>query len=141
MSSFRLAAVAAGAVLAASTSAQAADPVEGLWLVQSGTAKVNVGPCASDKAGMCGQIAWLRNAGVKDTKNPDPSLRARPLMGLLMIRDFKQAGPGRWTGGKIYDPNTGRTYGSKMTAKADGTLKVEGCVAVVCQAQTWRRTN
>lgn len=146
--SIRLAAAfAAGAVLAMASSAQAADPVEGLWLVQSGTAKVRVSPCASDKSKMCGQIAWLKNpndkAGkpLKDANNPDAGQRNRPIVGLLMIRDFKPAGPGRWTGGKIYDPNSGKTFGSKMSANPDGSLKVEGCIAVVCQAQTWKRAS
>lgn len=143
----RLAAALGAAMLALAPAAQAGDAVEGLWLVQAGNAKVRVAPCASDKAKMCGQIAWLKNptdkAGqpLKDARNPDPAQRNRPIVGLLMIRDFKPAGPGRWTGGKIYDPNSGKTYGSKLTANADGTLKVEGCIAVVCQAQTWKRTN
>lgn len=148
MPSVRLAAaLAAGALLAMASSAQAADPVEGLWLVQAGNAKVRVSPCAADRAKMCGQITWLKNpndkAGqpLKDARNPDAAQRNRPIVGLLMIRDFKQVGPGRWTGGKIYDPNSGKTYGSKITANADGTLKVEGCIAVVCQAQTWKRTS
>lgn len=138
-----LARLAAATVLTAAlaTPAFAADPVEGLWLVQAGTAKVKVAPCAADKAKMCGQITWLKNAGAKDANNPDASLRSRPVMGMLMIRDFKPAGPGKWKDGKIYDPNSGKTYGSKMSANPDGTLKVEGCVAVVCQAQTWKRTS
>ena len=134
-------AAAAAALALLSTPALAADPVEGLWMVQAGTAKVRVAPCAADKARMCGQIAWLKNAAAKDANNPDESLRGRPVLGLLMIRDFKSSGPGKWTGGKIYDPNSGKTYGSKMSANPDGTLKVEGCVAVVCQAQTWKRAS
>ena len=139
----RLAAATALAVaaLAAASPALAADPVEGLWLVQAGTAKVKVTPCASDKSKMCGQVAWLKTPGAKDANNPDASLRSRPIMGMLMIRDFKPAGAGKWTSGKIYDPNSGKTYGSKMSANPDGTLKVEGCVAVVCQAQTWKRAS
>jgi len=139
----RLAAATALAVaaLAAASPALAADPVEGLWLVQAGTAKVKVTPCASDKSKMCGQVAWLKTPGAKDANNPDASLRSRPIMGMLMIRGFKPAGPGKWTGGKIYDPNSGKTYGSKMSANPDGTLKVEGCIAVVCQAQTWKRAS
>ena len=140
MSLVRLAAATALAVAIASP-ALAADPVEGLWLVQAGTAKVKVAPCARDKSRMCGQVAWLKTPGAKDANNPDASLRSRPIMGMLMIRDFKSAGPGKWTGGKIYDPNSGKTYGSKMTANPNGTLKVEGCIAVVCQAQTWKRTS
>jgi len=117
----------------------AADPVEGEWLTQAGTAKVRVAPCAGKADRMCGTITWVRTAGMKDAENPDPALRSRPLVGLTMIRDFKSAGPGKWTGGKIYDPQSGKTYDSKMRANPDGTLKVEGCVLVVCQAQTWRK--
>ena len=138
-----LARLAAATALAAAIAspALADDPVEGLWLVQAGTAKVKVAPCASDKTKMCGQVAWLKTTGAKDANNPDASLRSRPILGMLMIRDFKSAGPGKWTGGKINDPNSGKTYGSKMSANPDGTLKVEGCVAVVCQAQTWKKTS
>lgn len=138
---------AALALAALASPAFAADPVEGHWLVQSGTAKVRVAPCATDKAKMCGTIVWLKNASdkagqpVKDANNPDASQRAKPLVGLNMIRDFKPAGPGKWTGGKIYDPGAGKTYGSKMSVNGDGTLKVEGCIAVVCQAQTWKRAS
>ena len=138
-----LARLAAATALAAAIAspALADDPVEGLWLIQAGTAKVKVAPCASDKTKMCGQVAWLKTTGAKDANNPDASLRSRPILGMLMIRDFKSAGPGKWTGGKIYGPNSGRTYGAKMTANPNGTLKVEGCIAVVCQAQTWKRTS
>jgi uncharacterized protein (DUF2147 family) len=138
-----LARLAAATALAAAIAspALAADPVEGLWLVEAGSAKIKVAPCASDKSKMCGQVAWLKMAGAKDANNPDASLRSRPILGMLMIRDFKSAGPGKWTGGKIYDPNSGKTYGSKMSANPNGTLKVEGCVAVVCQAQTWKRAS
>ena len=135
------------AIAAVATAAQAADPVEGQWLVQSGTAKVKVSPCVADRTKMCGAIVWMKTptdaAGkpLKDTNNPDPAQRAKPLIGLNMIRDFKPAAPGRWTGGKIYDPGAGKTYGSKMSLNPDGTLKVEGCIAVVCQAQTWKRAS
>ena len=142
---FALAAALAFAAVAGG--AHAADPVEGQWLVQGGSAKVRIAPCAADKARMCGTIVWLKQPTgkdgqpVKDANNPDASQRGRPLVGLNMIRDFKPAGPGKWSGGKIYDPGGGKTYGSKMSLNGDGTLKVEGCIAVVCQAQTWKRAS
>ena len=135
-------AIATAAVLAfACGPALAADPVEGEWLTQGGTAKVRIAPCVSAPAKMCGTVSWLRPADAKatDANNPDPKLKSRPIMGLPMIRDFKPAAAGRWTGGKIYDPNTGKTYDSKISVSPNGALKVEGCVLVVCQAQTWRR--
>ncbi|MBP7815384.1 MAG: DUF2147 domain-containing protein [Phenylobacterium sp.] len=139
-----LAPAAAIALLAAPT-AQAADPVMGDWLTVGGGAKVRVAPCPADSAKACGTITWMKNpkdkAGgpQKDTNNPDPALRARPVLGLQLIRDFKPAGPGKWTGGKIYDPGSGKTYGSKLAANPNGTLKVEGCIGPICQAQTWTR--
>lgn len=140
-------AAAIAASTALSSAAHAADPVEGTWLVQAGSAKVRVAPCGGDKAKMCGVVVWMKapndKAGQpqKDVNNPDAALRTRPIVGLTMIRDFKSAGPGKWTGGKIYDPSSGKTYGSKMSLNPDGTLKIEGCITVVCQAQTWKRSS
>lgn len=134
------------ALMACALPAQAAEPVHGDWLTQSGSAKVRVAPCA-DKARLCGVVVWLKapvdKAGrpTTDANNPDPALRTRPVVGLQLIRDFKPAANGRWTDGRIYDPQTGRTYASKLSLNPDGTLKVEGCLAVVCQAQTWKRAN
>jgi uncharacterized protein (DUF2147 family) len=63
----------------------------------------------------------------------------KPLMGMTFIRDFRRVDAGRWTGGKIYDPDSGKTYDSKMQIAPDGTLKLAGCVLFICQAQTWKR--
>jgi uncharacterized protein (DUF2147 family) len=138
----RALALAAGLALTAAAPAFAADPVEGEWLTQAATGKVRIAPCPGKPNLMCGVISWLKDpadAVAKDAHNPDPALKSRPIMGLPMIWNFKQAAPGRWTGGKIYDPNTGKTYDSKISVNANGTLKVEGCILMVCQAQTWKR--
>lgn len=137
-----IAAILSLAVLGlAAAPALAADPVEGEWLTQSGGGKVRIGPCPTAPAKLCGAISWLRpaSANATDTNNPDPKLKSRPIMGMPMLWGFKPAGPGKWAGGKIYDPNSGKTYDSKLTANGNGTLKVEGCIAIICQAQTWRR--
>jgi uncharacterized protein (DUF2147 family) len=135
-----LAALTPGPVLAA-------DPVEGLWLISTGRAKVLIQPCEGQPAKLCGRITWLKTLVGDDGKprhdqeNPDPARRNDPLMGLQMIRDFRNVSPGRWTGGKVYDPNTGKTYDAKMRLNPDGTLKLEGCVLIVCRAQTWTRAS
>lgn len=135
--------VLAAALLAlAAAPALAADPVEGEWLTQGGSGKVRIAPCQARPERMCGLITWLKDpaaARATDTKNPVAALKSRPLLGLPMIRDFKPAAPGRWTGGKIYDPGSGKSYDSKISLNPNGTLKVEGCILMVCQAQTWRR--
>lgn len=117
------------------------------WSTPENGARIRLAPCANDATRACGTIVWLKQAQdanghpMRDIANPDPDLRGRALVGLLLVRDFRQSGPGRWTGGKIYDPNSGRTYASKLSVNVDGTLKVEGCVTIICQAQTWRPAN
>ena len=138
----RFALALAAAVTLVAAPAFAADPVEGVWLTAGGGGKVTIGPCAGKADRMCGAITWLKDpadAKALDSKNPDPALQKRPLIGLPMLWGFKQAAPGKWSGGKIYDPGSGKTYDSKMNVAPDGTLKVNGCVLVVCQAQTWKR--
>jgi uncharacterized protein (DUF2147 family) len=140
----RIALLAALATLTAGP-AFAADPIEGLWLIQTGRAKVLIAPCEGQPAKLCGHIIWLKTLVDEDGKprrdreNPNPARRGDPLMGLQMIRDFNQLAPGRWTGGKVYDPNTGKTYDSRMRLNPDGTLKLEGCVLALCRTQTWTR--
>lgn len=132
--------LAAVLTLAAAAPAFAADPVEGEWLTQEKTGKVRIAPCPARPDRMCGTTSWVKDpAKVLDVNNPDRALRTRPLLGQAVLRDFRQAAPGRWTGGKIYDPKTGKTYDSKISANPSGTLKVQGCILMVCQAQTWTR--
>jgi uncharacterized protein (DUF2147 family) len=129
----------------AAQAAPAADPTFGDWLTATGDGKVRVGPCAADPAQACGALVWMKPpadappGAPHDANNPNPALRARPLVGVLIISDFHREGPGRWIDGKIYDPNDGKTYKSKMSLAPDGTLKVSGCVMVFCKAQTWTK--
>jgi uncharacterized protein (DUF2147 family) len=130
------------ALALAAGAAHAADPVEGEWLTPDGGARVRISPCRADASRLCGVIAWLRDPSdrtAQDARNPDPALKARPILGLPLIRDFRKAETAGWTGGKIYDPQSGKTYDSKLRLNGDGSLKVEGCISVICQAQTWRR--
>jgi uncharacterized protein (DUF2147 family) len=127
--------------------ALAADPAEGIWLVQSKDAKVRIGPCPGHADQLCGEIAWIQSPRAEDGRpksdenNPDPKLRKRAIVGMTLIRDFRSTGPGRWEGGRIYDPHSGKTYASKLRASEDGTLKVDGCVMMFCQTQVWTKAG
>ena len=141
---FSCASLAFAALGLLATSAQAGG-VEGDWMTPKDSAKVHIAPCGPK---LCGTIVWLKHPldkvtgePQKDAKNPDAGLRGRGVVGLQVIRDFKPAAPGRWSGGSIYDPAGGKTYDSEMSLNPDGTLKVEGCVAVFCVAQTWTRAR
>jgi uncharacterized protein (DUF2147 family) len=137
-------AIAVAALVAAGPAAAAPDPAFGQWLNGDGMGKVALGPCAGQPQLACGAITWLKDPigrPTRDVHNPDKALRSRPLVGLVVIRGMKNAGPGRWTGGKLYDPESGKTYDGKLTALSTDRLQVKGCVLFVCDGQVWTRAG
>jgi uncharacterized protein (DUF2147 family) len=121
------------------------DPAFGDWVTADGGGKVRIEGCPNNPAQACGTLVWLAHPDgpdgkpSRDVKNPNVSLRSRPLVGLPMISGFRNDGVGRWDGGVIYSPGEGRTFKSKMAMGQNGTLKVSGCILMFCQAQTWTR--
>jgi len=71
-----------------------------------------------------------------DGNNPDPELADRPLVGVQMLHSFKEKS-GRWKSGKIYNPENGKTYKSKLKLLENGDLEVKGCIGPICQGQIW----
>ena len=118
--------------------ALAASTPNGTFVTEDGTALVRVEPCGTS---ICGRVSEVLNRapGIPrtDVHNPNPKLRARQLVGLPMLGGFTWNGQ-QWTGGRIYDPKTGRTYRSKLSVGTDGSLSVSGCVLFICQNQRWR---
>jgi uncharacterized protein (DUF2147 family) len=138
----------AAMALAAGYGAQAAtDPVMGDWSTVDGAAKVRVAPCAANPALACATLLWLKDgkdaAGAPrhDANNPDPALKSRALVGVILVSGLRREAAGVWKDGAIYAPETGRTARGTMTSNPDGTLKVEGCVAMICKAKTWTRAR
>ena len=89
---------------------------------------------ANDKLGMGGKP---RN----DRKNPDPALRDRPIAGLEFMNGFIYAGKNHWTEGKIYDPESGKTYQSRMTLISTDHLELRGFIGIslIGRTVTWTR--
>lgn len=78
-----------------------------------------------------------------DVKNPDPELRDRPLIGLDLFNGFTYDGDGAWSGGSIYDPNSGKTYRCKLQLVDNNTLKVRGFIGISLLGRTemWKRQD
>lgn len=76
-----------------------------------------------------------------DSQNPDPRLRSRNLLGTVILQGFRFDGKGTWTGGTIYDPNSGRTYKSTLKLRDANTLVVRGYVGIRLFGRTvvWSR--
>ena len=93
---------------------------EGAWIT------VDIQPCG-DK--FCGTIVEAHNA--KDDS----------IVGTEMIKDMRQKSDLLYDKGKIYAPDTKKWYKSNMQMQDDGTLKVSGCVFVICRSQVWTRAE
>ncbi len=117
---------------------QEADAVIGEWLTEGGESLVEIYKC-DDK--YCGKIVWLMDPKDKDgtdkldTNNPDPSGKKQKIIGLKLVRDFKYKGKNKWGGGKIYDPDNGKTYSCKMSLEGN-KLKLRGYIGVSVLGRT-----
>jgi len=63
--------------------------------------------------------------GEPDVENPDPALRARPLLYLELMSGFVGVGEGRWDSGTIYDPYTGGTFSCMLKHSSATSLRLE----------------
>ena len=115
--------------------------VLGVWKVATGSALVEIKDCGDGTP--CGTLVHINApdaATVLDDKNPDPTLAKKPLLGSRMLWGF-EAKKSKWSGGRIYDAESGKDYKSKIQLQDDGTLDVKGCVGPFCQSQTWTRSE
>lgn len=123
--------------------AQSAD-ASGTWLTQTGDARVKISKCGG---GICGVVVWLREPTdtatgqpATDSKNPNPALARRPMIGLPLFSGMQPSGPNKWSG-QIYNADDGSTYASSVTVTGAEALRVEGCVGALCGGETWTRTG
>jgi uncharacterized protein (DUF2147 family) len=116
--------------------------VVGLWKTARDEGLIRIEACGG---AICGRIADAAPTGggpvQMDVKNPDPTLRDRPIEGLVIMK-LKPTGPGRWGEGYVYNPDDGRSYKASASLAPDGRLRVKGCLVVpLCRTQTWTRAN
>lgn len=83
-----------------------------------------------------GKVVWLTETGKKDAKNPDPKLRDRQILGIVNLTGFVAKDQTTWTDGKIYDPESGKTYSSRITVVSDKELDVRGYVGTPLLGRT-----
>jgi uncharacterized protein (DUF2147 family) len=128
--------------LLATSAADDVPAIEGTWLSGDGDGWIEI---RVDGGGLSGIVRGSPNADDdrpdRDEKNPDPALRNRLLTGLELFAGFSYDGDGRWSGGTIYDPNSGKTYRCIITWTDSDTLKVRGYVGVpmLGRTETWTR--
>lgn len=90
---------------------EAASPL-GDWMTSDRGAIVRIIACPERPAALCGKIERLldpADANARDDHDPDPAKRQQPVLGMRILSGFTPGANG-WSGGRIYDPDTGRTY-------------------------------
>jgi len=138
----------AGALLLAAPAASGEDnPLLGTWLTEDRESKVEIYPCGTALCGKIVEILDPEKPGAKallDTRNEDPALRGRPILGLRILEGFMRESERRWVDGQGYNPRSGRVYdGVEIELKDDGRLAVGGCIiwGLLCDSETWSRAG
>ncbi len=124
--------------LSAGASAQAISDVTGTWRTVRHGALVLITDCGDGTP--CGALAEVSAAVTDghstDIRNPDPTKRDRPLVGVPILWGFTPSDTG-WGGGRLYNPDDGKTFRSYLQLLSPSDLRVTGCLGPFCRSQVW----
>jgi uncharacterized protein (DUF2147 family) len=77
-----------------------------------------------------------------DIHNPDPKLRGRSTVGIVIIWKLAYE-DGEYSGGYVYNPRDGKTYRIAAEIIDDSTVKIRGymLIPLLGQSQIWKRAR
>jgi uncharacterized protein (DUF2147 family) len=80
---------------------------------------------------------------VKDMHNPNPALRDRATIGIVLIWKLNYDSDGEYNGGYLYNPRDGNTYRINIKIIDAETIKIRGYIAIplLGQSQIWKRAR
>lgn len=111
----------------------------GVWINQAGDGLTEI----SEHDGIYrGKIVGSTDGKDRnDSNNPDPELRERSLLGVVILDGFKYSGNNKWRDGWVYDPNNGKTYRCKMKLTDNNTLEIRGYIGISLFGRTevWKK--
>ncbi len=104
--------------------------ITGNWLSE----KNDEGKQISVEIYNCGENICGKITDVHNSENTS-------VIGTEIIEGMQKKSDTRYTGGRIYAPDTEKWYKSKIKVNDADTLKVSGCVAggIICRGQIWTR--
>lgn len=132
------------AIMAIASAFAQADKVVGTYkAVRNGvTSKVKV---FKYNDGYRAQVIWVdtlkkEDGSIRlDEKNPDPSKRNVQADKIVLIDKVKFDGKDKWSGGKIYDPTSGKTFTVSLYFKDEKPLTVKGSIGILFQRMYWTK--
>jgi uncharacterized protein (DUF2147 family) len=86
-----------------------------------------------------GVLTWSKNPR-KDTENDDPKLRARPIVGIILIWKLKYE-DGEYVDGYVYNPEDGNTFRIEAKSIDRNSVEIRGFmgISILGQSQVWTR--
>ena len=138
-------------LLTAQAYASGGEDILGNWNNDNGRAKIEIFDCGGS---YCGKIIWLKEPNYPkddkqgmggkprvDRENPDPTKQSRQLLGLQIMTGFVFRGNGVWEKGRIYDPESGKTYRGKITLVSPQRLYLKGYLGIPLfgRSTSWTR--
>lgn len=123
------------------------DLILGKWLNEDKDAHVEI---YKEAGKYFGKLIWLKEPIDEvtgkpklDDENSDVTLQSRPVLGLVILKDFIFDGDEEWEDGTIYDPKNGKTYDCYMEIDEGGILKIRGYIGFSWIGRTtyWTRVK
>jgi uncharacterized protein (DUF2147 family) len=132
--------------LAAAQKATQAEAILGTWYNAEKDAKIEI---YKEDGKYFGKVVWLKNPldakgkPKTDIENPDPKLRNRPRLGLVILTDLERKSSVKYEKGKVYDPKNGKTYSCFITVANKDLLKLRGYIGISLIGRTsqWTRAE
>jgi uncharacterized protein (DUF2147 family) len=129
--------------------AQEAQKIAGVWWNDKKTSKIEV---KEENGKFVGTVIYINpekyvnGEPEKDFNNPDPKLRSKSRLGLQILSGLKyNASAKEWQGGRIYDPDNGKTYDCFAWFESDpNKLFLKGYVVGIKwlgRSTEWTRTT
>lgn len=122
--------------------------ITGYWLTAN---KGTIVQFYKDGDSYHGKAVWHRQATdkngkpLKDINNPDKSKRNNPLIGSLLVTNLKYNPKTKmYEGGKVYQPNTGRTFDCKVKLiRENNVMEITGTagMSMISKTLVWSRTS
>jgi uncharacterized protein (DUF2147 family) len=111
--------------------------VFGVWQHPENGSRIEVYPCQTGR--LCVRIVAIGDGQQNDDKNPEPKLRSRPIIGLMIMSGAERTADGSWSG-RLYNRNDGQFYDGIVAPAGTDKLKLTGCaVVVLCRTLIWHR--
>jgi uncharacterized protein (DUF2147 family) len=115
------------------------EDIFGVWRDPGSGSHIRMYRCGKSA---CAKVVQVEDKGRKDIHNPNPALRSRPVVGVVIMKGGKKVGPFKWKG-NLYNTRDGGTYIGTLTLVSETELKLEGCIlgGLICAGPTWMKVG